>query len=63
MKCFDLDSRGHYGNYMTVEILAVTEAANNASQVAAKIGVGFMFAVFFAKFIQMVFVRKRKPKE
>ncbi|HEX2747521.1 MAG TPA: hypothetical protein VHM91_05920 [Verrucomicrobiales bacterium] len=49
---------------MIVPLLAfVDEAADNASKLAANIAVGLMLAVFFVKFIQMVFFRKRKPRE
>ena|GEM_PF-4481372 len=59
---FDLNPRNDYGNYMLLELLAVTEAADNASQLAANIGVGALVVVIFVKFFQIVF-RKSKPRE
>jgi len=47
---------------MLLELLAVTEAADNASQLAANIGVGALVVVIFVKFFQIVF-RKSKPRE
>ncbi|HWB06708.1 MAG TPA: hypothetical protein VG796_27035 [Verrucomicrobiales bacterium] len=44
-------------------LAVVDAAADNASKLAAKIGVAAMFVAIFAKFIQMVFFRKRQPKE
>jgi len=44
-------------------IFAVTEAADNASKLAAQIGVWVAFAAIFAKFIQMIFRKKSKSKE
>ncbi len=49
---------------MSPLFLAVVDAAaDNASKLAANIGAGALVLVIFAKFIQMVFFRKRNPKE
>jgi len=48
---------------MSLLFFAAADAApDNASQLG-NIAAGLMMAVFFIKFIQMAFFRKREPKE
>lgn len=48
-----------YGNYMNLLFVAASAAADQASKLAATIGVALAFVVILVKFVMMMFRKKQ----